>query len=93
MIDKHTFISSDAQTVKLEQIYQVEVRIWPTNVVVGRGNRLALQISSSDTHTGDLFFHNEKEDRAESKFKSYNHLHIGASHPASLRLPIIPVRA
>jgi hypothetical protein len=90
LIDKHSFVESSLQTVANEQVYDVQVEIWPTNVVVGKGHKLALEIASWDTHTSGLFFHNDVEDRAETKFKGHNHVHVGGSYESVLCLPIIP---
>lgn len=41
--------SIDVQEVKPDTVYEVDVEIWPTNVVVEKGGRLVLEVSSGDT--------------------------------------------
>lgn len=71
-------------------MYPVDVEIWPTNVVVGVGHKLRLQIASHDTQGSGLFEHNHPEDRAEEKLKGLNCIHIGSEHESYLQLPIVP---
>lgn len=77
LIDKHSFVESSLQIVASKQVYDVQVEIWPTDVVVGKGHKLALEIASWDTHTSGLFFYNDME---ETKFKGNNHVHVGGSY-------------
>lgn len=41
--------STDVQQVEPETVYEVDVEVWPTNVVVEKGGKLVLEISSGDT--------------------------------------------
>jgi hypothetical protein len=45
-------------------VYEVDVEMWPTNVVVEKGGYLVLQVASEDTDPGvGLFKHNSPVDR------------------------------
>jgi predicted acyl esterase len=55
--------SSDVQPVILDEVYAVDVEMWPTNVVVEEGGRLAFEISSGDTQGIGPFRHDNKADR------------------------------
>lgn len=41
--------SMDVQEVKPETVYEVDVEMWPTNVVVDQGGKLKLEVASGDT--------------------------------------------
>lgn len=55
--------STDVLPVVPDEIYSVDIELWPTNVVVDAGNRLTLEISSGDTAGTGLFHHNDPIDR------------------------------
>ena len=61
------------QKVVPGELYPVKVEIWPTNVVVGKGHTLGLQIAGHDTQGSGSFEHNHPEDRLESILKGYHH--------------------
>jgi predicted acyl esterase len=82
------YFSMDVQPPALGEVYPVDVEIWPTNVMVGRGGTLGLQISSHDTQGSGLFEHTHPEDRAEKIFKGINCVHVGPE--SYLTLPVIP---
>lgn len=85
--------STDYRTVVPGEIYEVDVEIWPTNVVVAPGNRLVLEVSSGDTQgVGTLFLHNSETDRASEKLWGWNHIHFGPQRDNWLMLPIIPAQ-
>lgn len=84
------YFSADVQPVAPGKVYPVDVEMWPTNVVVGKGHTLALQIAGHDTQGSGLFEHNHPEDRAEAKLKGWNKIHVGPSNQSYVILPIIP---
>lgn len=55
--------STDVQEVQPETVYPVDVEIWPTNVVVEKGGKLVLEVSSGDTQGCGIFGHNHPGDR------------------------------
>jgi predicted acyl esterase len=57
------YLSTDVLPVFANEVYTVDVELWPTNVVVDAGNRLALEISSGDTAGTGLFTHDDPVDR------------------------------
>lgn len=57
------YLSTDVQPVKSTEKYEVEVEIWPTNVIVGKGNRLVFEIASGDTQGSGIFQHISDVDR------------------------------
>lgn len=57
------YLSTDVQPVKAGEVYPVDIEIWPTNVVVGRGGKLVLEVSSGDTQGAAIFQHNSPVDR------------------------------
>lgn len=58
-----SYLSSDVQPVIPNEVYEVDIEIIPTNVVVGKGGRLVLEIGSSDLEHTDVFKHNDPVDR------------------------------
>lgn len=56
--------SIDVQSVETGVTHECDVELWRTNVVVGKGGWLVLQISSDDTDPDvGLFKHNSPIDR------------------------------
>lgn len=63
-LPRREYRSSDVQPVQNGVIYEVDVELWPTNVVVEKGGYLVLQVSAEDTDPGvGLFKHNSPIDR------------------------------
>ncbi|MEU2680495.1 CocE/NonD family hydrolase [Streptomyces sp. NPDC007107] len=86
------------------EIYELQVEIWPTCIVLPAGFRVALQISGHDFErptpddpTGAWiargsgpFLHNHPEDRPASVYGGRTTLHTGPDAPSRLLLPVIP---
>lgn len=88
------------------QVYEIDVEIWPTCIVVPAGYRVALTIRGKDyEHGGEAaslsnmknpmrgcgpFIHDDPSDRPQSLFGGNVTLHFGAKRQARLLLPVIP---
>lgn len=81
--------STDVLPITAGDIYGVDVEVWPTNVVVEKGNRLVLGVSSRDTQGAGLFEHNSETDRPREVLEGWNHVHFGTKHENYALLPII----
>ena len=57
------YFKSDVQKVVADEIYEVDVEIWPTNVIVEKGGRIVVEVSSGDTQGSGLFQHESEVDR------------------------------
>lgn len=57
------YLSRDVQPVIPGQVYDVDVEIWPTNVVIAKGGRIVLEVASGDTQGCDRFVHTDSKDR------------------------------
>jgi predicted acyl esterase len=57
------YYSTDLQLVLPDQVYGVDVEIWPTNVIVEKGGRLVLEVASGDTQGSGMFQHVSDVDR------------------------------
>lgn len=57
------YFSTDVQPVIPGEIYPVDVEVWPTNVVVGKGGKIILEVSSGDTQGSGIFKHDSPIDR------------------------------
>jgi predicted acyl esterase len=84
------YLSSDVKQVQPGEIYPVDVEMWPTSVVLGRGHTLGLEIASMDTQGHGLTRHDQPEDRNPDKLRGLNRVHVGPTHQSWLELPVIP---
>jgi predicted acyl esterase len=83
------YCSSDVLPVLPGEVYPVDVEVWPTNVVVEKGGRIVLEVSSGDTQGSGIFLHNSVVDRSAERFDGMNHVHFGIGENY-VTLPIIP---
>jgi uncharacterized protein len=87
------------------QVYEVDVEIWPTNIALPAGYRIAVNISGKDFERpgGDAnpafrsrgsgpWLHDDPHDRPADIFGGETTLHTGPGREAYLLLPIIPAR-
>jgi len=88
------------------QVYELDVEIWPTCIVVPVGYRIALTIRGKDyEHDGAAavlsnmknpmkgcgpFVHDDEVDRPQAIFGGKVTLHMGPKQKANLLLPVIP---
>ena len=86
------YCSTDVLPVIPGEVYTVDVEVWPTNVVVERGGRLLLEVSSGDTQGTGIFKHDDPTDRSEAKFAGLNHVCFGPKYENYVSLPVIPRR-
>ncbi|OJJ32251.1 hypothetical protein ASPWEDRAFT_116865 [Aspergillus wentii DTO 134E9] len=84
------YLSTDVLPVIPNEVYTVDVELWPTNVVVQRGERLVLDVGASELAGSGLFQHDDPSDRPETVFKGNNYVHFGANHDNWISLPVIP---
>ena len=82
-------------------IYEVNIEIWPTSIVVPAGYRLALTISGKDFERADaqglmkgsgIFLHNDPVDRPTDIFGGTDTIHTGSERASYLLMPQIPAR-
>ena len=87
-------------------MYELDVEIWPTSIVVPAGYRIALTVRGKDyvypgggsrlsnmrrEFTGvGPFYHDEPRDRPTKIFGGKVTLHLGPKQPAYVLLPISP---
>lgn len=57
------YLSTDVQPVVPGEIYDVDVEVWPTSVVLEPGASLILEVASGDTQGSGIFLHNDPVDR------------------------------
>jgi hypothetical protein len=98
----------EKQPLEPGEIYELDVEIWPTCIVVPKGWRVALTIGGKDyDHGGEAaslsnmknpmrgcgpFIHDDPADRPPAVFGGKVTLHFGAKRPAHLLLPLIPAK-
>ena len=83
------------------EIYEVDVEIWPTSIVVPGGYRLALTIAGQDFARPEaqglmkgsgIFLHDDPADRPSEVFGGVDTIHTGGDHASYLLMPLIPLR-
>lgn len=57
------YFRGDVQKVEAENVYTVDVELWPTNVIAEKGGRIVFEVSSGDTQGSGIFQHSSQEDR------------------------------
>jgi len=62
-LPQRNYLSTDVQRVEPEQVYAVDVEIWPTNVIAEKGGRIVFEVASGDTQGCGIFQHNSDRDR------------------------------
>lgn len=89
------------QPVVPGEVYEVDVEIWPTSIVVPAGYRLALTIGGKDFERSDaeglmkgsgIFLHNDPADRPSDIFGGINTVHAGGERASYLLMPLVPAR-
>jgi predicted acyl esterase len=88
----------DCRPVLPNEIYEVDVEIWPTSIVVPAGYRLALTIGGQDFERPDteglmkgsgIFLHNDPGDRPRDIFGGINTIHGGGNQCSYLLMPVV----
>ncbi len=96
----------EKQPLKPGEVYELDVEIWATCIVVPKGYRIALTIRGKDyEHDGAAatlsnmknpmrgcgpFVHDDPEDRPPAIFGGKVELHMGPKRAAHVLLPVIP---
>jgi uncharacterized protein len=94
----------EEQPLKPGEVYELDIEIWPTHVILPKGFVLALQISGKDferplppntpneawvARGSGPFLHNSSEDRPKDVFGGETTVYTGGQHESFLLLPII----
>jgi predicted acyl esterase len=97
----------ETQPLTPGQVYELDVEIWPSSIVVPGGYRIGLTVRGRDyeypggavvmangrVFTGcGPFLHDDPRDRPPEIFGKHVTLHAGPRRPSSVLLPIIPPR-
>ena len=98
----------EKQPLEPNQIYEFDIEVWPSCIVVPPGYRIALTIRGKDyEHDGEAatlsnmknpmkgcgpFVHDDETDRPPAIFNGKVKLYTGKDHPSALLLPIIPAK-
>jgi hypothetical protein len=67
-----------------------QVEFWSTSVVVEKGWKLVLEVSSGDTKDSGIFQHNHPSDRPFERFHGVNSIRFGLVWENYVTLPVIP---
>ncbi|KAK5059698.1 hypothetical protein LTR84_009581 [Exophiala bonariae] len=82
------YFSTDVEKIAENEHYEVDVEIWPTNVVLESGQSLVFEVAGHDTQGVGKFSHEHPEDRKPEDFAGINSIHIGGNH-SFITLPVI----
>ncbi|KAF7552183.1 hypothetical protein G7Z17_g4507 [Cylindrodendrum hubeiense] len=85
------YFSTEVQPVEENQKYELDVEIWPTNVVLEPEETLVLEIAGHDTQGVGKFSHEHPDDRKQEVFDGQNTIYVGGQS-SWLILPVIPSR-
>ncbi len=91
------------------KVYELDIEIWPTSIVVPAGYRIALTVRGKDyEHPGEgiriksfvnemrgcgPFLHNDPDDRPEAIFGGKTTIHAGGERSSFVLIPIIPKKS
>jgi predicted acyl esterase len=85
--------------VNPNEVYQVDIEIWPTSIVVPAGYRLALTIGGKDFERPDaqglmkgsgIFLHNDPADRPQDVFDGEHTIYTGGARASYFLMPAVP---
>jgi uncharacterized protein len=89
----------ELQPVSPNEIYQADIEIWPTSIVVPAGYRLAVTIGGKDFERTDaqglmkgsgIFLHDDPADRPKDVFGGEYTIYSGGDRASYLLMPVIP---
>ena len=89
----------EVQPVSPNEVYQADIEIWPTSIVVPAGHRLALTIGGKDFARPDaqglmkgsgIFLHDDPADRPSDVFGGVCTIHTGGDRASYLLMPAVP---
>jgi len=96
----------EARQLTPSQVYELDIEIWPTSIVLPKGYRLAFTIHGKDFDHGlpepmpkiygipmrgcSVFLHDDPTDRAPDIYNGETTVHTGGDRKSYLLLPIIP---
>lgn len=87
-LPRRNYLSTDVESVKVVERYNVVVELWPTNITVSKGGKLILEVGPKDQQGCGIFTHNHPEDRSEDRFGGTNLIDVGNSS-STLVLPFV----
>ena len=77
--------------MRAQQVYAIDIELFPTSNLFKQGHRIRLDISSSNFPRFDANPNTgEPEGRAQARRIAHNSVHIGHAHPSHVVLPVIP---
>jgi predicted acyl esterase len=105
--DRPYHLHDEIQELEPDEVYALEIEIWPTCIVLPAGLRLALTIGGADFarkadgptagppvfRGSGLFLHSDREDRPGDTFNGTTTIHTGKGMASHLLLPVIPAPA
>lgn len=83
----------EIQKLTPQQIYELDVEIWPTCMVFPKGYHMALTLMGRDfefPNTPGRLLHNHPLDRTRDEFGGSNSVLTGGQHASYLLMPLIP---
>ncbi|MGH6755310.1 MAG: CocE/NonD family hydrolase, partial [Bradyrhizobium sp.] len=85
----------EIQKLSPDQVYELDVELWPTCMVFPKGYTMALTLMGKDFEFPDTpgrLLHNHPMDRTKEEFGGANSILTGGEHASYLLMPLIPPR-
>jgi len=76
-----------------DEVYEVDVEIWPTTMIYPKGYRLVLTITGKDFEfpgVAGRILHQHPDDRGRPEFQGVNRIFTGGDRASYLTLPVVP---
>ncbi|KAI0536016.1 Alpha/Beta hydrolase protein [Xylaria digitata] len=89
-LPRRDYTSRDVLPVIQGDVYPVDVEIWPTNVIVEKGEKFVFEVASGDTQGSGIFTHCDPVDRSPEVFQGENNICFGPTLLNYITLPVIP---
>ena len=82
----------EIQKLEPNEVYALDVEIWPTSMVFPKGWRLVLTLKGEDFVVAPpgRMLHNDPDDRDAEEFGGNNTVYFGGDHASYLLMPLIP---
>lgn len=77
----------DLQPIETGTIYELLTELWPTNIVIGEGEKLVLEVSPKDPEGTGFFASKNSTDRYEARQGGKNNIHFGPGYENYIILP------
>ncbi|KAK9234532.1 Alpha/Beta hydrolase protein [Lipomyces kononenkoae] len=79
----------DLKPVRTGEIYELLTELWPTSLVVGKGETIALEVAPTDVAGSAPYTTHDPEYRSEERYGGDNNINFGSQFNNYIVLPIV----